>query len=386
MPAVILTIGMVSSILIIILATLFMIEWLLEARIAVQTQNADCKTGLYYSWAYYTHSGIRFGFWRGLLKLQMSPAIIYRNMPNQRTPYFSTNRQGFRGVDVVEGRKTEGRKRKRLILLGGSTAFGTGLASDDETAAVKMEKNLGAEVVNAAVIGHRSGQELAFIATELLDLEPDLILSLSGWNDFSQYWLANVENGPLGFCAFELIDSKIEEAEHALSESLFRRVGQLHRLFFPVLSRSLNRYLNRYPNRYGGRYLNSRLNRTAGHKKAALTGADWKIPRLADSFARNVQKAARLSVAHGAGYCCLLQPVRALADEKHEPFAPLYAEFRRLVKQQLSANNVSHLDLNESKFGLKDSLFRDFTHLTSDGQTQLARVVGQELQLLGLQR
>ena len=49
--------------------------------------------------------------------------------------------------------------RKRIVLVGGSAAFGTGLNSDSETFAHQLEKELeSVEVINAAVIGHKSGQ------------------------------------------------------------------------------------------------------------------------------------------------------------------------------------------------------------------------------------
>jgi hypothetical protein len=48
--------------------------------------------------------------------------------------------------------------RKRIMLLGGSTAFGTGLNSDAERFGNRLGELLNVEVLNAAAIGYGSGQ------------------------------------------------------------------------------------------------------------------------------------------------------------------------------------------------------------------------------------
>ncbi|MBS0169536.1 MAG: hypothetical protein JSR62_04215 [Nitrospira sp.] len=67
--------------------------------------------------------------------------------------------------------------------MGGSTAFGTGLESDRESVASQLAQLLNVEVINAAVIGHGSGQELAYLLSELVNLQPDVVIALDGWND-----------------------------------------------------------------------------------------------------------------------------------------------------------------------------------------------------------
>jgi hypothetical protein len=44
------------------------------------------------------------------------------------------------------------------------------------------------EVLNAGVVGFLSGQELAYIITDLVDLEPHLIVAFNGWNDVHEPW------------------------------------------------------------------------------------------------------------------------------------------------------------------------------------------------------
>src|SRR4029450_7822498 len=121
----------------------------------------------YYWWTFHTHDGIPIGRSSGPLKLALHPFAGYANLPNQKTPHFSINNLGFRGGDIRKDEKTQ----KRIIVVGGSTAFGTGLQHDAETFAQHLEHLLNAEVINAAVIGHGSGQELVYLLTDLVDLQ-----------------------------------------------------------------------------------------------------------------------------------------------------------------------------------------------------------------------
>jgi len=89
----------------------------------------------YYWPSLQTHDGIALGTRFGPLKLVLHPFVSYANLPNQKTPHFSINSLGFRGGDIRKDEKT----KKRIIVVGGSTAFGTGLQYDDETFARRLE-------------------------------------------------------------------------------------------------------------------------------------------------------------------------------------------------------------------------------------------------------
>src|SRR6185295_479060 len=102
---------------------------------------------------------------RGYLKLSVYPMSLYRNLPLQRSECFRINSLGFRGAELNTGASS----KTRVILLGGSTAFGTGLDEDSQTIAAHLEARLErSEVINAAVIGYQSGQELAYYVKDLI--------------------------------------------------------------------------------------------------------------------------------------------------------------------------------------------------------------------------
>src|SRR5262249_25998676 len=114
----------------------------------------------YYPWRFVTADGIPLGTEGGYLELELRPFVGIGNRPHQSLPYFSINSQGFRGREITSRQSS----RRRVVLVGGSTAFGTGLRSDADTVSARLEElHSDFEVINAAVIGHQSGQELALL-------------------------------------------------------------------------------------------------------------------------------------------------------------------------------------------------------------------------------
>ena len=138
-----------------------------------------------YSLCFYTHNGQRISTAEGPLKLAISPFTLYKNLPNQKTETFTINSLGFRGpeVDPVPGPKP------RAMMVGGSAVFGLGAHSDAETlVACLQRRDDGTEWINAGVCGFLAGQELAYTVTELIDLQPSLVVAYDGWNDFFEAW------------------------------------------------------------------------------------------------------------------------------------------------------------------------------------------------------
>lgn len=324
--------------LILVILTPFFIEAFLQRR---ESRRARLESATYYSWKYVTRDGVPFAQWRGQLELELAPGIVYRNRPNQATSSFSINSRGFRGPELPNS------KFRPLILLGGSTAFGTGSPSDEHTIGFHLEKMLGIPIINAAVIGHRSGQELNYLTSELLTFQPQYVVSLGGWNDFSQLWLSDVEKSSLGFCSFELIDARLTEAEKLLGSSSVQRILSLPLLFFPLVTKKVQRLLRPKKSRN------------------ALDDAEKYIPIIAKTFARNIELAAQLSQFRNAEYLCLLQPVRESGDENEMRLLGAYDLFRRQVRENLRSTRVRFYDLSDEKWSV--DLFVDLTHPTTQG-------------------
>jgi hypothetical protein len=164
-----------------LLLALLVAEVAFEVLDAHKRDKRSQRARPFYTWSVHTFAGHPVGSQRGLLKLMLHPLVGCVNLPDQTTQFFRINHLGFRGRELDPREQ----HRHRVVLVGGSAAFGTGLQSDAETLAVQLEQRLpDTEVVNAAVIGERSGQELSLLVSELVDLRPDQVMTLDGWNDF----------------------------------------------------------------------------------------------------------------------------------------------------------------------------------------------------------
>ncbi len=156
----------------------------------------------------------------GNLVAQRSVSVGYQLIGNQKNKYWQINEQGFRDRDPLPLAKPS--NEIRIFLLGGSTAFGYGNSSNEATISEQLEARLNQRVaqqksspqmyrgealpedeeqrkialakppkikqgeyrvINAAVPGYASGNELAQLALQVLRYKPDLILVLDGYPD-----------------------------------------------------------------------------------------------------------------------------------------------------------------------------------------------------------
>lgn len=155
-----------------------------------------------------------------ILTAKPDVSLGYQLLGNQKNEFWQINEQGFRDRDGVPLVKPK--DEVRIFILGGSTAFGYGNPSNAATISEQLEKRLqqrleqqktapklykpdvlpgdGAEkqkalakpakiksgnyrVINAAVPGYASGNELAQLALQILEYKPDLIMIMDGYED-----------------------------------------------------------------------------------------------------------------------------------------------------------------------------------------------------------
>jgi len=118
------------------------------------------------------------------------PFLFYSTKPNltvSSTGALSTNSLGLRYKELASIKPD---KTVRIFLLGGSSAFGVGAQSDEETLSQQIERILNQyyphfqiEVVNAAGMGFTSVQELIIYQILVCDYQPDMVLAFDGFND-----------------------------------------------------------------------------------------------------------------------------------------------------------------------------------------------------------
>ena len=161
-----------------------------------------------------------------------APYLLAENAPNFRNESIEVDERGFRSKPFAD-RKPRG--AFRLFLLGGSTAVGYGIRSNSETITGQLLRGLESrypgrsfEVVNAAVSGHISTQELILLHTKVLRWDPDVVVVLDGRNDF--YFATSPRWRPHANDDVEAVASLVEEATRSPLRALLRRSSLLRRL------------------------------------------------------------------------------------------------------------------------------------------------------------
>lgn len=314
----------------------------------------------FYPTSYYSMNGRKLGDNFGYLRLRYSGVLGYENLPNQFTDYFRINEQGFRGPDLRHAKP-----KNRIVLLGGSTAFGTGLRRDEHTIAARLEDLLeeefgDTEVVNAAVIGYTSGQEQLLLNNKIMDLEPDLVLSLGGSNDAATGARSQAQNP-----AYREINSNLEWHSESLSPYFpVRLYAGLKFLFFPAISRRVRSYMSR----------------------RAAAFSDSEIEEIAGFYMQNQLKMNRLCSAYGGKHISLLQPdlnsiflLRSYRPGAGENdtfiFTKNYDRMRARVAMLALAEGFPVYDLNNYEALQNQSYYMDPIHLNEAGSQVAARVI-----------
>ena len=106
-------------------------------------------------------------------------------VPNQHFTTLNINNEGFRGAEINVSKTNND---YRIIVIGGSTVFGAGLGSDNETFPYELynkfkEKFNNVEVINAGISSLTSFEELYYFKEKLIPLEPNLVIIYDGWNN-----------------------------------------------------------------------------------------------------------------------------------------------------------------------------------------------------------
>lgn len=181
----------------------------------------------------------------GKLKIERSPVSGYQLVPNQNSQFWQINEQGWR--EEISIPKNKPNKEIRVFIIGGSTAFGYRNNNNQDTIAQKLEPLLNQrveqqrtqpnqyqppvlpyykpdrirllqktprlregnyQVINAAVPGYASGNQLAQLAVKILPYNPDLIIVIGGYKDL-------ILPSEQSFTDIPLIDTYLSDAsEH----------------------------------------------------------------------------------------------------------------------------------------------------------------------------
>jgi GDSL-like Lipase/Acylhydrolase len=314
-----------------------------------------------YMFSFYNQKGEKLSELDGMLKFMTDPFTVYKNYPNQKTGKYSINESGFRDSYNSDNPHT-------AIALGGSAAFGFALNNSNMTFSSKINRSSKKyNVLNAAVTGFLSGQELSQMVHYLDDFNPSLYIVFDGWNDiydpyaFTKSW--PVMSGPIGYNnAFFMIESRLAQYFQMTRKDKHSQASLLE----PV-----------------GQPLNE----------------ENYFQKILETYVSNISKMHSFAHSRGAGFLIVFQPelgnkkMRSDAEQetlttwadKYEYFARKIPErYKRLIngaRQFCQERSIAFIDINaEATFSENpQTLFFDVVHPNELGHEVIANIISQTL-------
>lgn len=354
---------------------------------------------------------------RGRLAAQRSLAVGYRLVGNQQSNFWQINEQGFRDDNPVP--LTKPKDEIRIFLLGGSAAFGQWNPSNQATVASKLETRLNERiaqqgrspekyrpttlpfykpdlakalalppqiregqyrVINAAVPGYASGNELAQLALQILPYSPDAIIVLNGYADLllpsdrAAVDIPHVEEF-LSNASGHFRTHLSQQFKYALSELYLVKATQ-YWLLRPQLSVS-------------------RLSLVAMDETAPLDhylSADpVELERRVARYRDRHRQMVRLTAGAGIPLVIALQPevtgrsMKQISSREQEILEELGSVYKQRVQagyaeltqatQQLERSfphNVKAINFYQVYEDFPEQVFRDAIHLTEEGNRVLS--------------
>ncbi|MBI1389054.1 MAG: hypothetical protein GC154_11460 [bacterium] len=346
-----------------------------------------------YSVSFYTHDGERISTSEGEVKLALAPYTLYKTLPDQHLGYLNVNSDGFRGPELGEKKED----RLRVMLLGASTAFGFGAASDEDTFAMILDRSGGRfEVINASVIGFVSGQERSYLTNELLRYQPDWVVTFDGYADIFDAWHLHTALGVLKSpreMAYNLIvmpqiedELKANFRTQSSPWAAFTRFARTA-LFKSFLIRRLNEQVEK------AEELASRKLKLNQRDYTPLP--DEYFDRVVDGFTGNLLEIARWCENRGVRYTSVLQPditskrnrtpdeeallsaINELVPHYRKHYGEVYRRFMRRSHEVLLERGLDVIDIAEQPAFAYDgeTLFVDSAHFNAEGNRVIASIL-----------
>jgi len=173
--------------------------------------------------------------------------LFWKLKPNQtvKSKFFQGHSYRINSAGLRDNEISKEKNKPRIIALGNSCTFGWGVESDLIYAS-RLEQifEYHYEIINAGVPGYSSFQGQVFFESELLNLNPDYVLILFGWND---HWAAangisdtdqqlpsefiiNIQNIFSNFHLYRVIKKALLSSIESDIDSLFDREDLIYRV------------------------------------------------------------------------------------------------------------------------------------------------------------
>lgn len=325
-------------------------------------------------------------------------------MPGRNVEHFDWNREfqvwkrhnslGFRGPEF-EIEKPPG--VTRLLVLGDSMTYGTGVEYEETYPAVLDAMDPKLQVINTGVPGYHGGHQLLLLEEWIGPLQPDLVLVAYFWNDL---WGASgrgtSERG--GFAHFELVDGELVHfpadpptIENPSFDHLRRRHARRARRYGGFLASESYLY----------RFLSDRM-KILGYAIRDWRGERTEVETGGELDAQEEENAWQLSYAllrrqrelaesHGAKFAILVVPDQVQVEPDVDVLAipPVLWHIQERIERFARAEGVPLIEPLETmrEIRLRDGephYHRIDRHWNRLGHRRMAEVLDRELRRLGL--
>ncbi len=364
----------------------------------------------------------------GELKVRPSALMGYELLPNQKTHAAEINSQGFRAAQAVPTAKPAG--EVRILLVGGSVAFGTLSPDNGATIASLLETQLNQQVkdqkanaknfrpdvlpyfademekalrlpskiregqyrvINAAVPGYLTSNVLSQLSNQLLDYQPDVVVLLDGYSDL----LAPSDRSAATLAS---MDPLLSNATGHFVGSLGNRFnGLLNQLY---LVKAWNAWL-RKPNPHSE--LLADVSNLSGSLTDRLSSDAAEVQKRVDRRTRALDGIAKLTNSRKIPLIVGLQPeisqVKPAVENDDSKLLKsldsgypklIQDQYAKLVQAQKTVNGITSLSFQEAidtaaKAKGAPNLFQDALHpktnLNQAIATTLQTTIGPQLQI-----
>ncbi len=281
--------------------------------------------------------------------------------PNQEKSTITINEFGFRG-ESVDLEKGEG--IFRIVMVGGSTVFGSGTTSDEKSIPAFLEEKINdknaemkVEVINAGINHADSFTEKYHIKNKILDFNPDLVIVYDGWND-SRY--------------LEIMKSKIEgndaNKENVSGTGIISFFDRLEFYRTPIVIFSTFFYQD--PNKDE----NVELNEKIGYE-------------ISNAWKNNITEICQSTKDKDVSTIIVLQPLlgrsdKEMTNDEFEEFSTNTTNEQLYFNMNQLASNLNELEMCDLKVDLLEvfdetsiPVYWDMGHLNDDGN----EIVAEEL-------
>ncbi|MDA8017806.1 MAG: hypothetical protein MPN21_10195 [Thermoanaerobaculia bacterium] len=317
--------------------------------------------------------------------MTLSPGTFYLNQRGQERGEYRINALGLRGPDFDPASDL----RPRILLLGGSAAFGLGVGEEDTFVGGLARLFPEWAFLNAGTVGFVSEQEMAWTFFELQDLAPSVVVDFTGWNDlYGAYWAALSGLSPEPYPS---------NSQFLVMEERLVRLREIEQSVPAAFTQAMATLVRR----------SAILDWIGDQRDHVMPGPgskpvldDGALDIVVNHFVRHLERLQEVIAGRDGHLIVVLQPeagqivsadarARQAAQEPH--FLPgdaywnevpgLFSTFRRRAAERLRSKEISVLDASEYLLdrGASSRLFIDPVHLAPEGHEHMTELISEAL-------